>query len=100
MKIFLGDKEKTKNLPARLRAAGYHRELNRKTGEFSYHHSPSGNRFPRFHLYIEEEADGWTINLHLDQKAPSYEGSAAHSGEYDGEIVEAEAERIRKVFYN
>ncbi|MEK7167794.1 MAG: hypothetical protein AAB791_02210 [Patescibacteria group bacterium] len=50
------------------------------------------NFYPRFHAYVE----GSQINLHLDQKQPSYEGSHAHSGEYDGELVESEAERIKQ----
>ena len=37
------------------------------------------------------------FNLHLDQKKPTYEGHVAHSGEYDGELVEEEAERIRRI---
>ena len=35
------------------------------------------------------------VNLHLDQKAPVYEGAAAHSGEYEGEVVSREAERLK-----
>ena len=46
--------------------------------------------YPRFHVYIKDR----DINLHLDQKQASYEGYGAHSGEYEGEVVEREAERI------
>jgi len=58
-----------------------------------------GREYPRFHLYIKEdkEKNNLLFSLHLDQKKPSYSGSAAHSGEYKGELVEREAERIRKV---
>src|SRR3989344_7621710 len=59
----------------------------------------SGDNYPRFHLYIKEENNNWNLNLHLDQKRPSYEGSSAHSGEYGGELVEEEMERI-KTFLN
>ena len=52
--------------------------------------------YPRFHLYIKEIKNGFSFNLHLDQKKPSYGGSHAHSGEYDGALVEEEAERIRE----
>lgn len=51
------------------------------------------NDYPRFHVYIE----GQYINLHLDQKQASYEGFHAHSGEYDGDVVEREGERIVEV---
>ncbi len=50
--------------------------------------------YPRFHLYVEEQSENWMLNLHLDQRATVYEGVTAHAGEYDGEIVEREAERI------
>lgn len=49
--------------------------------------------YPRFHVYIKER----DINLHLDQKQASYEGYGAHSGEYDGEVVERESKRIAGV---
>jgi hypothetical protein len=52
--------------------------------------------YPRFHLYIKQEKDNIFFNLHLDQKKPSYGGSSAHSGEYEGKMVEQEKERIIK----
>ena len=63
------------------------------------------NDYPRFHLYIKENNRpidrsmglSFIFNLHLDQKKPSYKGSRAHSGEYDGELVEGEAKRIRQL---
>ncbi len=59
----------------------------------------SGSGYPRFHAYINMEKfpRETVINLHLDQKKPIYKGATAHSGEYDGEIVEKEAERIKKI---
>lgn len=64
-------------------------------GETSYVRRLSRTQhYPRFHLYLNETADQIIFNLHLDQKHASYEGSSAHSGEYDGETVKAEAERI------
>lgn len=53
-----------------------------------------GTDYPRFHIYLKEENDHLVINLHLDQKKPIYAGSRAHSGEYEGEIVENELKRI------
>jgi hypothetical protein len=41
--------------------------------------------------------NGFQINLHLDQKQASYGGSSAHNGEYGGETVETEGERVKRV---
>lgn len=65
-------------------------------GEVSYvRHPVRGSLYPRFHLYVADGGDGWQLNLHLDQKAPVYEGQTAHAGEYEGGAVEIEGERIR-----
>ena len=64
-------------------------------GETSYVRRLSRiQHYPRFHLYLNETPEQLTFNLHLDQKHASYEGSSAHSGEYDGETVKEEADRI------
>ncbi|HAU66182.1 TPA: hypothetical protein DCW61_02430 [Candidatus Uhrbacteria bacterium] len=65
-----------------------------KTGQISYTKRVTGERFPRYHVYIEEIPTGIQINLHLDQKEASYEGTSAHAGEYDGPLVEQEMTRI------
>jgi len=58
----------------------------------------SGGEYPRFHLFIKKDEDGdFLFSLHLDQKKSSYKGSSAHSGEYEGELVEREKERIIKI---
>ena len=54
----------------------------------------TGRDYPRFHVYARTEGSTLIINLHLDQKKPTYNGSRAHSGEYEGELIEAEANRI------
>ncbi|MBI2013829.1 MAG: hypothetical protein HYS87_03320 [Candidatus Colwellbacteria bacterium] len=51
--------------------------------------------YPRFHLYVKELEKALLFNLHLDQKRPIYAGTSAHGGEYEGEVVEAEAARIK-----
>lgn len=52
-------------------------------------------KYPRFHLFIKQDKDNNLLfSLHLDQKKPSYRESPAHSGEYEGELVEREKERI------
>jgi len=57
----------------------------------------TGNNYPRFHIYCKQAGDRFNFSLHLDQKKPSYEGSHAHSGEYEGPIVAAEADRIKEI---
>lgn len=76
-----------------LRRAGYGQVMDRRATEVSYNRRLGSGFYPRFHVYI----NGQTINLHLDQKQASYEGSSAHSGEYDGQAVETEARRILEV---
>lgn len=53
--------------------------------------------YPRFHIYLKKEGKNLIFNLHLDQKRPIYKGVTAHSGEYDGEVVEREADRIKEI---
>lgn len=60
----------------------------------SYTRVLSSSGYPRFHLYVNDEDDKFIFNLHLDQKRPSYGKETAHSGEYDGKVVEDEADRI------
>jgi len=59
----------------------------------------SRSGYPRFHIYlcVSRRASEAVINLHLDQKKPSYGGATAHSGEYEGELVKREAERIKEL---
>ena len=80
-----------------LRQCGYAEISNpHKNNETSYARSLNPGRFyPRFHVYWEETSQGIQINLHLDAKKPSYEGASAHSGEYDGAVVENESQRIQ-----
>jgi len=56
-----------------------------------------GGGYPRLHIYLKKEDKNLIFNLHLDQKKPIYKGTTAHSGEYDGELVEKEAERIKQI---
>ena len=67
-----------------------------KNNEISYARSLDPGRFyPRFHIYIEDSQKEIKLNLHLDAKKPSYEGTAAHGGEYEGPVVKNEEERIK-----
>lgn len=78
-----------------LRRFGYG-ELRKWDGTISYAKRVGGGNFPRYHAYIEDKAEGLQINLHIDQKEASHEGSHAHSGEYDGPLVEAEMNYFSK----
>jgi len=53
--------------------------------------------YPRFHAYLREFDSYFEVDLHLDQKQASYEGSHAHGGDYDSVTVENEARRITEV---
>lgn len=79
-----------------LRRAGY-AEISNREGEVSYARVFGPGGYPRFHVYLEETSENFTINLHLDQKKPVYAGHTAHNGEYDGEVIEGEAARIRAI---
>jgi len=77
-----------------IRRCGYGRLENRNTGQVSYVRRLTRLLYPRFHVYIEKQGDFYMLNLHLDQKQPIYKGVTAHSGEYDGKVVEEEGQRI------
>ena len=89
-----------KNVQSFVRDCGYRPLAMTIDGELNCVRPLAGQNYPRFHCYIKEENGALLINLHLDQKKPSYEGSSAHSGEYEGEIVESEAERIKSIGAN
>ncbi len=90
MKIYLEKSEMSENLYSFMRKCGYapfHESYVRKLANSGY---------PRFHIYIKEYENQYVLNLHIDQKRPSYGRETAHSGEYDGEIVEEEAGKIKR----
>ncbi|MBI2055139.1 MAG: hypothetical protein HYV66_01920 [Candidatus Sungbacteria bacterium] len=83
------------NAASFMRSCGYAFERN-DGRESSFMRRLAGRDYPRFHAYTHMADGVLVVNLHLDQKKPSYDGASAHSGEYDGELVETEAERIKK----
>ena len=93
MKIYLSKKDLKGNLYNFLRKCGY------APFHDSFIKVLSRSGYPRFHLYLNESDDKYILNLHLDQKKPSYGKETAHSGEYNGEIVEKEAERIKELIF-
>ena len=78
-----------------MRRVGYGFERKIETNEEAFSRRLGINQFPKFHAYAKKEGDNLIVNLHLDQKRPVYSGVTAHSGEYDGAVVEQEAERIK-----
>ena len=77
-----------------MRSCGY--SFDRQEGEeWSFARHLSNQDYPRFHTYVHQENDNLIINLHLDQKKPSYGTKYAHGGEYDGDLVLNESERIK-----
>ena len=76
-----------------IRRSGYGSVLDRRATEPSFARHMGRGLYPRFHVYI----NGNVLNMHLDQKQASYEGSSMHSGEYDGDTVEREANRIQEI---
>lgn len=81
------------NLQDFMRTAGYKPIAITTGGELNCVRPLAGD-YPRFHVYAKESSNGVVLNLHLDQKRPSYGEETAHSGEYDGELVQEERERI------
>ncbi len=81
------------------RKIGYHFQgKNKEKSELIFIRALERSGYPRFHIFITENPDGRELifNLHLDQKRPIYKYAPAHAGEYEGETVEKEAERIRQ----
>lgn len=91
------------NIQNLMRNCGYFLEKHDgQTGEMAFvRPAPGAGRagYPRFHVYVryDETTHETVINLHLDQKKPVYHGATAHSGEYDGQLVENEVERIKSI---
>lgn len=93
MKIPVKKSELHENINAFMRRCGY------IPFHESYTRPLSSSGYPRFHIYIDDLDEKYMLNLHLDQKRPSYGNETAHSGDYEGGPVEAEADRIIDVLY-
>jgi hypothetical protein len=81
---------------SRMRRVGYRPSRNRY-GDESFVRPAGGGEFPRFHIYATVEKDHLILDLHLDQRRTSYEGTRAHGGEHEGSAVEREADRIKGI---
>lgn len=84
------------NILSLVRNIGYYSHKNNK----SYCRRLSSADFPRFHIYIKKNKDALEFSLHLDQKDVCYENQTAHSGEYEGKILEEERDRIINLLNN
>ncbi len=81
------------NLYNRLREAGYHPDKLQRGDCLSFSRFIFGAKYPRFHLYYNEEKK--EMNIHLDQKAPQYKSAPDHGAEYDGHLVKKEVIRLK-----
>lgn len=96
MKIFL---QNLKDTPRTLiRRAGYGEHYDARSQQISYSRRLGTGVFPKYHVYLEEKNGGVEVSLHLDQKQASYGVGHMHSGDYEGENIERELERIRQSF--
>lgn len=85
-----------------MRRAGYGYQKE-GSGQLAFIRRVGSGEFPRFHAYVTEGTNPQpqtprtqiAMNLHVDQKAPTYGRNSAHSGEYDGPTIEQEAARLR-----
>jgi len=85
-----------------LRHAGYAFLPQQEHGQKSFARRLTRDFYPRFHVYFSEQKNHSgeeliIFNLHLDQKRPGYTGYNRHNAEYDGEVVEREAQRLKSL---
>lgn len=88
------------NIHNLMRKISYHfLDKNETTGEMSFVNPIGNSAFPRFHIFLKVDSITQELffDLHLDHRATSYKGTAAHGGEYEGELVKKEAERIKQI---
>ncbi len=97
MKITIDRNKFNINAEQFLRRNGYAFIVDRRRGKESFVRRMGSGHYPRFHIYIKREDNRIIFDLHLDQKQASYKGSHMHNAEYDGEVVEAEIVRLKKL---
>ncbi len=77
-----------------LRNAGYFYIFDKLSQQGSFIKKLTGQRYPRFHLYITETTEEIIFDLHLDQSSTRYKGQRAHNADYDSDQVKIELTRI------
>lgn len=95
MKLTLNKSSLKENSVQLMRTAGYIFKRGIVGEEMSFERPLETSGFPKFHIYLTEDQNNIYLNLHLDQKRPSYAGTSAHSGEYDGDLLTEEINRIK-----
>jgi hypothetical protein len=68
--------------------------FDRKTSKTSYVRNLTNQRYPRFHLYLNEIGEEIIFDLHLDQSQTLYKNQKAHKADYDTPEVKEELVRI------
>lgn len=97
MKLILNKSSMKENPVQFMRTAGYIFKRGIVGEEMSFERPLETSGFPKFHIYLTEDQANIFINIHLDQKRPSYAGAHAHSGEYDGDLLAEEITRIKSL---
>jgi len=89
-----------RNIVIAMRRAGYLMLGDyEEGGELSFVKKINIHNYPRFHVYLKINSDDKTliINLHLDQKKPTYQKARDHGADYEGVRVEQEIERLKSL---
>ena len=76
---------------------GYARIFDRLSNKESFVRRMGSYFYPRFHVYVMQNNDGVTLDMHIDQKKTSYAGSHMHNAEYDGDLVSNEMTRLHNI---
>ena len=93
---FIWNQPLKQNLKVFLNRLSYYEYADRNSNQISYIRRMGNGYYPRLHLYVDLEDKRIIFKLHMDEKKVSYAGSNRHSGQYEGEIVESEMNRIIK----
>ena len=80
-----------------MRKASYTYIFDKISQHGSFVHKLTAERYPRFHLYITENEQETTFDLHLDQAKSRYQGQKAHRADYESEEVKTELTRVYHV---
>lgn len=84
----------SQNVASLMRRCGYMPIHDRISGKDSFAKKLSNNRYPRFHMYINETEKEIVFDLHLDQSSTRYNNQTAHNADYDSEEVKSELIRV------
>jgi len=89
------NKENIINLMRRIQYSFQREDID--TEDKSFVRILSSSNYPRFHLFVKKEGENLSFNLHIDKIKPVHKGAKAHQGEYEGELVQEERERIERI---